>query len=227
MSMEAKVKYVNFMFFKVDPAVRRLEAKERAALSNGFLDKFQSLKSRMDIRSYLVSGLRNDCDFLLWYIGTDLSESQKVVSEIYSTGLGKYLNLAYTYPAATKPTPYFKMERPQNFEHGPSDKKYLFVYPFTKTHEWYQLPFEERQKMMGEHRGVSLKFDMILTNTLYTFGLSDYDFLLAFECDEPRDFSDLVQALRETRARVYTKQDTPLFPCTNKGIEEILSSIGL
>ncbi len=224
---EKKHKYVNFMFFKLDPACRRLANPERTAMVNSFIDKFHSIKSRVDLRPYLVSGLRSDCDFMLWYIGKDLNECQSLLGEIYATHLGKYLTLAYSYVGVTKPTPYFKMERPQNFEHGPSDKKYIFVYPFTKTHEWYQMPFEERQKMMGEHRGVSLKFDMILTNTMYTFGLSDYDFLLAFECDEPRDFSDLVQALRETKARVYTKDDTPLFPCANKNIEEILTSLGL
>lgn len=218
--------YLNFMFLKLDTSFRRKEEADRAAGAKEFLEKYYSMKKTIDLRPYLVSGLRSDCDFLIWYIGKDLQESQQVLANFYSTELGRYLNLVYSFVAVTKPTPYFKQERPQNFEHGPSELKYMFVYPFSKTNEWYQLPYEERQKMMGEHRTISLKYPMVLTNTLYSFGLTDYDFLLAFECNDPKDFSDVVQALRETKARIYTKTDAPLLPCVNMKIEDILTSIG-
>ena len=35
-------------------------------------------------------------------------------------------------------------------------------------------------------------------NTTYSFGLDDYEFVVAFETDEPSDFLDTVQDLRET-----------------------------
>lgn len=220
--------YLNFLYFKVDPSYRRLPDRDRFNGVAEFKTALKKFEGQCELRLYSTVGLRAECDFLIWFIGKDWEVSSRLVTEIFKSGFGRYLSLAYTFSAVTKPTPYFKRERPQNFERGPSNLKWMFVYPFAKTNEWYQLPLEDRTKMMGEHRAIGTKFEKVLTNTAYSFGFGDYDFLLAFETDDPREFNDLVQRLREAKARPYTKADTPLIPCVlKKSVDELIDSLGV
>ncbi|MBI4244153.1 MAG: chlorite dismutase family protein, partial [Planctomycetes bacterium] len=138
---------------------------------------------------------------------------------------GSLFSASYIFHGMTKPSQYFKQERPQNFQFGPSKLKFMFVYPFAKTSEWYQEPKEKRDELMREHRAVASKFEKIFTNTVYSFGLGDHEHLLAFETDYPKDFVELLQALRETKARPYTKYDVPIIPCLNKPEKEIINEI--
>jgi nitrite reductase/ring-hydroxylating ferredoxin subunit len=108
----------------------------------------------------------------------------------------------------------------------PSEAKYLFVYPFIKTRDWYQMSLHARQGIMDEHIEVGRKYPSVRLNTTYSFGLDDYEFIVAFETDEPSDFLDLVQELRETESSRYTLQDTPLFTCINMRLEEVLDALG-
>jgi nitrite reductase/ring-hydroxylating ferredoxin subunit len=108
----------------------------------------------------------------------------------------------------------------------PSEAKYLFVYPFIKTRDWYQMSLPARQGVMDEHIEVGRRYPSVRLNTTYSFGLDDYEFMLAFETDEPSDFLDLVQDLRETESSRYTLQDTPLFTCINMRLAEALDALG-
>ena len=104
--------------------------------------------------------------------------------------------------------------------------KYLFVYPFVKTPEWYLLTKHARQGMMDEHIVVGTKFPSVKLNTTYSFGLDDPEFVVAFETDKPEDFLDLVMELRETQGRLYTLRDTPIFTCISKSLQNMLDLLG-
>jgi chlorite dismutase len=108
----------------------------------------------------------------------------------------------------------------------PFHSAYLFVYPFTKTHEWYQLPFPERQAMMDEHIVLGNKYPSVRIHTTYSFGIDDNEFVLAFETDKPQDFLDLVMEMRGSKARPYTLKDTPIFTCVAKDVPAILQELG-
>ena len=103
--------------------------------------------------------------------------------------------------------------------------KYLFVYPFVKTREWYRLPPDERWRVMQEHIKVGREYPEIDLNTSYSFGLDDQEFVVAFEADDPSRFLDLVQRLRTTEASAYTKRDTPTFTCVSTSVERALSAL--
>src|SRR5438093_8062761 len=107
----------------------------------------------------------------------------------------------------------------------PRDSKYLFVYPFVKTREWYRLPLDHRQTMMDEHIRIGRKYPSVKLNTTYSFGLYDQEFVVSFESDEPADFLDLVMELREARTSLYTLRDTPIFSCLAMGLTETLDSL--
>ena len=105
-------------------------------------------------------------------------------------------------------------------------RKYLFVYPFVKTHDWYQQPQEERQRMMSEHFVIGHKYPDVKISTSYSFGLDDQEFVLGFETDHPGTFLDLVMDLRNSEARPYTERDTPIFTCLAKPVRECLDDLG-
>jgi len=226
-ALPAPTTFLNFMFYKVENEFRRLPAAERKAAAKEFRDVLATWGKKNDLRSYSCIGMRAECDFVLWLNSKEFDTGSALATQLLKTKLGPYLKSAYTFLGMTKHTPYFKRERPQNFELGASALKYLFVYPFTKTHSWYQLPFEERQKLMGEHRTVAMTFEKVLTNTVYNFGFGDYDFLLAFETDEPKEWNDCVQKLREVKARTYTQVDVPIIPCINKTYDQLIESLAL
>ena len=109
----------------------------------------------------------------------------------------------------------------------PSDARYLFVYPFIKSREWYQLPAVRRQEMMTAHIAIGHKYPSVKINTSYSFGLDDQDFVVSFESDVPGDFLDLVMELRETEGSKYTVRDTPVFTCTSMDMGQVLESLGV
>lgn len=215
--------YVTFQFYKLDGAFRRLPAAERLA-AVAELKGLLTTERSFDVRPYSTLGLRESCDLLLWIITKELAAVPDFTAALYRTRMGAHLTLAHSYTATTKPTPYTAYH-PQHFEAGPATNAWLVVYPFTKTHAWYQMPFEQRKAMMDEHRKVGAGFERVLLNTTYEFGLGDYDFMLAFEFDDPREFSDLVQKLRETKGRVYTEKDTPFFVCRRQPVDEMLRAV--
>ena len=51
----------------------------------------------------------------------------------------------------------------------------------------------------------------ILTNTVDAFGLGDYEFVVAFESNDPAELCRMVEELRSVEVRRYTKADTPIF----------------
>ena len=122
----------------------------------------------------------------------------------------------------TKPSEYSDESR---LEVRPAHSKYLFVYPFVKTREWYGIDPKERWRIMQEHIRVGREYPSIDLNTSYSFGLDDQEFVVAFEGDEPAVFLDLVQRLRTTEASAYTKRDTPTFTCIAMSVERALNAL--
>lgn len=230
-----KRQYVRFAFYRVDPVWRRLADQEQADHKRELLAVIQSFNRRMLLRSYSLLGTRADAELLLWQIAESPMPFRELASAIASTRMGAYLNLVHSYFSQTKRSVY-EIRTPNSAQNGdgeeehlvidPSEAQYLFVYPFIKTRAWYQLSQPARQGMMDEHIEVGRKYPSVRLNTTYSFGLDDYEFIVAFETDEPSDFLDLVQELRESSVSLYTLQDTPLFTCINMRLDETLDALG-
>ena len=108
----------------------------------------------------------------------------------------------------------------------PARRRYLVVYPFAKTTEWYLLSPEVRQGMMNEHIRIGKQFPAIRQLLLYSSGLQDQEFVVVYETDDLMQFSDLVRQLRSTEVRRYTLRDTPVSAAVHRPAEEILSMWG-
>ncbi|MCS7032885.1 MAG: chlorite dismutase family protein [Phycisphaerae bacterium] len=222
--------YVRFAFYKLDRAWRRLPGNRQAEHKRELADAISSFNRRMLLRPYSLMGTRCDAELLLWQIAQSIEPFQALASSIARTSMGSYLEMTASYLSQTKRSVY-EIREPVGGEEerlviSPSEARYLFVYPFLKTRPWYKLPFKERQRMMDEHIRVGRKYPAVKLNTTYSFGLDDQEFVVAFETDEPADFLDLVQELRETDASLYTLRDTPLYTCINLPLEEALDALG-
>jgi chlorite dismutase len=221
--------FVNFAFYKLDPAWRRLPEAERAAGKKEAVDALNAFSSSVITLAYSTFGFRAETDFFLWRISYRLEDFENMSSALHRTRLGGYLTTPHAFLAQSKRSTYVDKLNPehenQRTKIQPGKYKYLFVYPFVKTREWYLLPMSERQKMMDEHIVVGNKFPSVKLNTTYSFGLDDQDFVVAFESDYPSDFLDLVMALRETQGSRFTVRDTPIFTGVHRTLEETLNLI--
>jgi len=109
---------------------------------------------------------------------------------------------------------------------GNEPQKFVLVYPFTKTREWYLLPQAQRQKLLDHHINVSEKHPQVTLNTTYSFVIGDHDFMLAFECDDLVDFQNIIMELRQTKVSAYVAVDTPMITCVKKDIIPLITSLG-
>ena len=184
------------------------------------------VNSGIRFRSYSTLGLRDDAEFLFWFAAETVEEIQNVISKLYLTVFGKYIIPSRVYLSCTRPSVYARKGRTLSFVAGEEPRKFVIVYPFTKTREWYLLPKEQRQKMMDQHIDVSEKYPQVILNTTYSFGISDQDFMLAFECDNLRDFQNLIMDLRQTQVSAYVAVDTPMITCVKKDIVPLITSLG-
>jgi len=222
--------FVNFAFFRLDPALRRLNDHEKLQARSDFLQMFQSPREGLMCLTYSTAGLRADADFLLWRIAYSPDEFQKQTQAINKSRLGAYLQTPHSLLSMTKRSVYIDkldpFHTPESRTHIiPGKRKYLFVYPFVKTRDWYLMPLEKRQEIMDAHIRVGNKYPSVKLNTTYSFGLDDQEFVVAFETDEPKDFLDLVMELRETQSSKFTLRDTPIFTCIQMPMENILDQL--
>jgi chlorite dismutase len=221
---------VNFAFFKLDPAFRRLNDHDKIQARSEFATVVNQRRDGLISLSYSTVGLRPDCDFLLWRIAKSVDAFQEQSKAINKTSLGGYLTTPWSFVAMTKRSTYVDkldpFHTPESRTHiVPGKRRYLFVYPFVKTRDWYLLPLAERQAIMDVHIKAGNKYPSVKLNTTYSFGLDDQDFVVAFETDEPKDFLDLVMDLRETQSSKFTQRDTPIFTCVQTPMENVLDQL--
>lgn len=222
--------FVTFTFYKARPEWRMLDAQAKLDAKREFVEAFESYRRELLMHCYSIVGLRSNVDFMIWRIGYSLDPFQEMSARLNGTGLGRYLEVSQSFLSMTKRSMYIDKDNPEHVEDRlhivPGQSKYLFVYPFVKTREWYGLPVEQRQEMMDEHIRIGSKYRSVKLHTTYSFGLDDQEFVVAFETDQPSDFLDLVQELRESKASRYTLRDTPMYTCRQLQLAECLNELG-
>jgi len=221
---------VGFSFYRVDPAWRRLPDATKRKQAEELCGVVNAYAKRLMVLTYSLVGLKPDVDFLIWCVGKSMDELQEMSAAVRQTQMAGYLSMPYAYLSMTKRSTYVDKLDPEHQDQRrfirPAHSKYLFVYPFVKTRDWYLLPMEQRQGMMDEHIRIGSKYPSVRLHTTYSFGLDDQEFVVAFETDKAEDFLDLVMELRESKGSKYTLRDTPIFTCVAKPMPEIVREFG-
>jgi chlorite dismutase len=159
---------------------------------------------------YDVSGLRADADVMLWLHGPTAEGLQWALRELRRSRLFRAMLPTWNAMGVHRDAEFNKAHVP-GFLRGIEPKAWLTVYPFVRSYEWYLLPPEERGRMLGEHGRKGAAFTGVIANTVASFALGDYEWLLPLESDELTDLVDLMRDLRATDARRHVREEVPFY----------------
>ncbi len=209
----------HFTLLKFRPAYWQLDPTAREGLLQQVVDALAEVAPRRYL--YQVFPSRHEADLLLWCA---LPYEDTESPARFFTGFAQafvplypYVDVPLTLWGVTKPSIYAKGRSPQEIDpFAVSRKRYLVVYPFVKTADWYLMSRDARQGMMNEHIRVGRQYPEILQLLLYSFGVQDQEFVVVYETDDIVQFSDLVQDLRSTEARKFTLRDTPIITAVGR-----------
>ncbi|HEU4828529.1 MAG TPA: chlorite dismutase family protein [Gemmatimonadales bacterium] len=223
----AAPRFVQYLFLRTDPLWRRLPAAERDAGRNEFAAAIAKAAPRVTTHAYSTLGLKTGAELLLWWHADSAEVVQETLGALLQTGLGRYCEVAHSLFGLTRPSIYTKQRTAQEQAlYEPDRLRYLVVYPFSKTIEWYLMSREARQGLMNEHMKVGHGFSDVRQVLLYTTGLDDQEFIVAYETDRLERHQQLVIDLRSTESRRYTLRDTPIFTAIHRPITDALGLLG-
>lgn len=159
---------------------------------------------------YDVSGMRAGADLMFWFHAPRAEQIQSTLREIKRSTLGKSLETAWAAMALHRPAEFNKGHVPA-FMAGVEPRDWLCVYPFVRSYEWYLLPEEERRALLVEHGMAGRGYTGILSNTVASFALGDYEWILALESNDLPEIVDLMRHLRSTKARLHVREEIPFY----------------
>jgi chlorite dismutase len=214
--------FVKYTFVKLDPAWRRQDDERREQDKREFLAACEDFSDGHLLQSFSLVGTRGDAELMLLSEAENLDRIHEFHVVLAQSGLMKWAEISHSFLGMRKSSEYSEDERtvPRGFR-----GKYVFVYPFVKSREWYALPADERWRIMQGHIEVGREYPGVDNHTTYSFGLDDQEFVVAFDTDDVGTFLDLVQRLRTTEASRYTVRDTPSFTCLAMSLERTLNAL--
>ncbi len=165
---------------------------------------------------YDVSVMRADADLMLWLHGSSAEGLQAAIRRLRRSAELAPLAVTWSAMGVHRSAEFNKAHVP-GFLRGERARDWLTVYPFVRSYDWYVLPDEERRAMLAEHGRKGAAFRSVIANTVSSFALNDYEWLLPMESDELTDLVDMMRDLRATRARLHVREEVPFF--TGRRIE--------
>jgi hydrogen peroxide-dependent heme synthase len=173
---------------------------------------------------YDVQGLRADADLMFWWIAPSSDDLQEMYARFRRTRLGRACEPVWSSMALHRPAEFNKSHVPA-FLAGEEPKNYVCVYPFVRSYEWYLLEDSERRAMLAEHGQMAREYPDVRANTVSSFALGDYEWMLAFEADELYRIVDLMRHLRGATARRHTRVEIPFYTGRRKPVSELVASL--
>lgn len=202
---------VRYTMYSVFKANRELPAERGELIADA--ERFLKGLSANDVvvrGTYDIGGLRADADLLIWWHAPSIEPLQAAYHGFLATDLGRHLDAVWSNAAVHRPAEFNKSHVP-DFLVDPEPKKYLCLYPFVRSYEWYLLPDAERRTMLKDHGLAARDYPDVRANTVPSFALGDYEWLLAFEADELHRIVDLMRDLRATEARRHVREEIPFY----------------
>ncbi|MEC5192885.1 MULTISPECIES: hydrogen peroxide-dependent heme synthase [unclassified Arthrobacter] len=160
--------------------------------------------------SYDVSGMRADADIMVWLHGSEPEALQRAVRDIRRSKLFTGTDIAWSAMGVHREAEFAKSHTPA-FSRGVEPAEWLCVYPFVRSYEWYLLPDAERGAMLRDHGLLGRDFPQVIANTVSSFALGDWEWILGLEAPELVDLVDLMRHLRATEARHHVREEVPFY----------------
>ncbi|MGZ0713150.1 hydrogen peroxide-dependent heme synthase (plasmid) [Coraliomargarita sp. W4R53] len=169
---------------------------------------------------YDVSGLRADADLMVWLHGEEPEVLQAALRTLRRAEPMTSLLPVWNAMGVHRDAEFTASHMPA-FMRGKEPEAWLTVYPFVRSYDWYILPDEERRAMLSDHGRKGSEYRQVLANTVASFALGDYEWILALEAPELVDLVDLMRHLRQTEARRHVREEVPFFTGRRITVDEI------
>lgn len=216
------IRYTLWSVFRL----RDVLPEDRGGIAEEVTELFEQLADKdITVRgTYDVSGLRADADVMIWWHAETSDALQDAYNLFRRTRLGRALEPVWSNMALHRPAEFNKSHIPA-FLADEQARDYVSVYPFVRSYDWYLLPDEERRALLAEHGKMARGYPDVRANTVASFSLGDYEWILAFEADELHRIVDLMRHLRGSKARLYVREEIPFYTGRRKSVSELVASL--
>jgi peroxiredoxin len=201
------IRYTTWSVFKIEPGRlgedRGTAGRETAEYLDGLEAKGVTVRGVYDLSALRV---------------------QAAYAGFRRTPLGRASTPVWSQTALHRPAEFNKSHIPA-FLAGEEARKFICVYPFVRSYEWYLLPDADRRKMLADHGKEARDYPDVRANTVASFALGDYEWILAFEADELHRIVDLMRHLRGTEARLHVREEIPFYTGTRVPPAELVAAL--
>jgi chlorite dismutase len=217
------IRYTMWSVFRLTEPAGDDDRDKQAAEVESLLSDLES--GDLTVRGvYDVSGLRADADVLIWWHAGSAELLQDAYNRFRRTAFGSRLAPVWSQMALHRPAEFNKSHIPA-FLAGEQPREYVCVYPFVRTYDWYLLDESERRAMLAEHGQMARSYPDVRANTVASFALGDYEWLLAFEADELHRIVDLMRHLRGSRARLHVRDEVPFYTGRRRTVAALIAAL--
>ena len=217
------VRYTAWSVFQI---ASPLGEGDRTALSAEVDDLFEQLAAKdVVVRgTYDVSALRADADLMVWWHAPTADALQEAYSRLRRTRLGAHLRPTWSNMALHRPAEFNKSHLP-SFLADETPRAYVCVYPFVRSYDWYLLPDAERRALLAEHGRMAREYPDVRANTVSSFALGDYEWILAFEADDLDRIVDLMRHLRGSETRRHVRLEVPFHTGRRRTVADLVDAL--
>jgi len=220
--LNATIRYTMWSVFRASsplPALRDELAGEVDTLFEQVSGKDVTIRGTYD-----VSGLRADADVMIWWHAETSDQLQEAYNLFRRTKLGRALEPVWSNMALHRPAEFNRSHIPA-FLADETPRDYVSVYPFVRSYDWYLLPDEDRRRMLADHGKMARGYPDVRANTVASFSLGDYEWILAFEADELYRIVDLMRHLRGSEARRHVREEVPFYTGRRKSVADLIAGL--
>ena len=221
--INAAIRYTMWSVFKVTHPFGEEQRAGAADEVSALIDELAG-KGVVVRGTYDVSGLRADADLMVWWHAETPDALQEAYPRLRRTAVGRRLEPVWSQMALHRPAEFNRSHIPA-FLADEEPRRYVCVYPFVRSYEWYLLPDEERRFMLAEHGKMARDYPDVRANTVASFALGDYEWMLAFEADELHRIVDLMRELRAATARRHVREEVPFYTGMRKPVAELIADL--
>ncbi len=218
----ASTHYALYSVFKANRELtgdRDAMVREAQEFFDSFAEKDTHIRGLYD-----VAGLRADADLMVWSHATSIEQLQDVYTGFLRTRLGRHFDGVWSCAGVHRQAEFNRSHIP-NYLSGDPAPRYLCVYPFVRSYDWYVLPDEDRRRMLAEHGMAAREYKDVKANTIAAFALGDYEWVLAFEAEELHRIVDLMRELRAVDARLHVREEIPFYTGPKTTIEDLVARL--
>ena len=224
--INAMTRYTMWSVFRLDQPLGAEGESDRAAEAAEVSDLFDKIASDDVIvrGTYDVAGLRADADVMVWWHAATSEQLQDAYHRFRRTAFGRRLAPVWSQMALHRPAEFNKSHVPA-FLADEQARSWVCVYPFVRSYEWYLLEETERRRLLAEHGQMARGYPDVRANTVNSFALGDYEWILAFEADDLGRIVDLMRHLRGSETRRHVREEVPFYTGRRRTPRELLTDL--